>query len=377
MELRILAIVIAAGLLGPLLAAKRSWRIPVVFGELTAGVLLGRTGFGVVDPSEPMLSFLAEMGFALVMFVAGSHVPLRKGAVVGALPRAVLRVALVAVIAVGLAVGIAAVFHNPHWPLYAVLMASSSAALALPVTAALGLTGRDMTQLIPQLALADALCIIALPMAIDREHVARAALGALAVVASGAVVAAVLWRLDRVGVRRRVHDFSEDARLAVELRISTMVLFALCALAVTVHVSIMLAGFVLGLGIAAIGNPRRLAKQLFALTEGFLGPIFFVWLGASLDLRLLGAHPEMIALGVALALGALAAHAATRAAGQPVAVSALAAAQLGLPIAALQIGQSLHYFLPGEAGAVVVSALLTVTVAILAAGALARRQAPT
>ena len=54
----------------------------------------------------------------------------------------------------------------------------------------------------------------------------------------------------------------------------------MAALAVAVHVSLMLAGFVSGLAVAAVGEPRRVAKQLFAVTEGFFGPLFFVWLGA-------------------------------------------------------------------------------------------------
>jgi hypothetical protein len=48
---------------------------------------------------------------------------------------------------------------------------------------------------------------------------------------------------------------------------------------VRTHVSIMLAGFCVGLAVAGVGAPRRLARQMFAVTEGFLGPLFFVWLG--------------------------------------------------------------------------------------------------
>ena len=62
-------------------------------------------------------------------------------------------------------------------------------------------------------------------------------------------------------------------------RISLILLYILCALAVTTHVSIMLAGFALGLVLSGIGEPRRLARQLFGITEGFFGPLFFVWLG--------------------------------------------------------------------------------------------------
>src|SRR4029450_4646726 len=55
--------------------------------------------------------------------------------------------------------------------------------------------------------------------------------------------------------------------------------------------------FSFGLAVAAVGEPRRLAHQLFALSEGFLGPLFFVWLGASLDLRERGRHPSFIRRG--------------------------------------------------------------------------------
>lgn len=75
-----LAVVLVVGLAGPLLATPRRARIPVVIGEILAGVLVGHTGFGWVNPDEPVLSFLASAGFALVMLVAGSHVPLRHPA---------------------------------------------------------------------------------------------------------------------------------------------------------------------------------------------------------------------------------------------------------------------------------------------------------
>ena len=50
----------------------------MVVGEILAGVLVGRTGLGWVNPDDPVLLFLASTGFALVMLVAGSHVPVRN-----------------------------------------------------------------------------------------------------------------------------------------------------------------------------------------------------------------------------------------------------------------------------------------------------------
>src|SRR5207342_1842284 len=109
------------------------------------------------------------------------------------------------------------------------------------------------------------------------------------------------------------------------------ILFALAGLAVRLHVSIMLAGFAFGLVVAAVGEPRRLARQLFAVTEGFFGPVFFVWLGTSLDLQALAQRPALIGLGVVLGLGAAVTHLVPRLIGQLAPFGALAAVQLGVP----------------------------------------------
>ncbi len=46
-----LAVVVTAGLVGPLLAAGRRPLAPVLVGELAGGAILGRTGFGLIDPA--------------------------------------------------------------------------------------------------------------------------------------------------------------------------------------------------------------------------------------------------------------------------------------------------------------------------------------
>jgi len=150
------------------------------------------------------------------------------------------------------------------------------------------------------------------------------------------------------------------------------VLFALAGLATAAHVSIMLAGFVLGLAVAAVGEPRRLARQLFALTEGFLGPVFFVWLGASLDLRELGTKPEFIAVGAGLGVGAVISHLSGMLTRQPLSMGALASAQLGVPVAAATVGTSLHVLQPGESSALILGALITIAVSAVAGGVAVR-----
>jgi Kef-type K+ transport system membrane component KefB len=367
-----LALIGLIGVLGPLLAAPQRWHLPVVLGELIAGIALGQTGFRELHPSNTTFTFLADIGFALVMFVAGSHVPVRDPALRPALRIGLLRALGIGVLSVGGGALVAQAFNTGHTGLYAVLMASSSAALILPIVDSLGLGGPSVLALLPQIAIADAACIVALPLAIDPKHAGRAGLGALAVLASAGVLFFVLREVERRGWRHKMHQLSEDRSFALELRISLLILFALAALAVKTHVSIMLAGFSFGLAVAGVGEPRRLAKQLFSITEGFFGPLFFVWLGASLDLRQLGSHPSKILLGLALGLGALLTHGLMKLTKQPVSLGGLASAQLGVPVAAATLGTQLHLLQPGEPAALILGALITIGVAT-AAGSMASR----
>lgn len=371
-----LALIAVIGLAGPALATVPRLRVPVVIGELVAGIVVGRTGFGIVDHSDPTFTLLANVGFALVMFVVGTHVPVRDRTLRTAIPKALLRAVFVGVVAAVLGVVIARAFGTGHAALYAVVMASSSAALALPVIDGLRLEGPPVLSVTAQIAIADTASIVLLPLVIDIQRAPRAAMGALAIAGCAGAVFLVLRAGYARGLRRRVHHYSAKHKFALELRFSLIFLFGLSAVALTTHVSIMLAGFALGLVVSAIGEPRRLARQLFGITDGFFGPLFFVWLGASLQVRELGDHPEFITLGVALGLGAILAHSAGRLFGQPVTLAVFSAAQLGVPVAAATLGTEQHLLAPGEPAALMLGALLTIATTSIAGAVAARANRP-
>lgn len=374
MSFGLLALICLAGIAGPLLAVSRRWGLPVVVGELTAGIALGPMGAGLLDAGEPTFAFMATIGFALVMFVTGSHVPVADQRLRRALPVGALRATMVGVASVPVAFVLADVFGTDHVALYAVLLASSSAALILPIIDAVHLTGDAILELLPQVAIADTACIVAVPLAIEPAHAGRAAVGAVVVVAGAGVLFLALRAAERRGWRVRLHRLSDRRKFALELRISLTVLFGLAAVAQAGRVSVMLAGFACGLAVAGVGEPRRLARQLFAVTEGFFGPMFFIWLGASLDLLALARRPALIGLGLALGVGAVLTHLVPRLFGQPVAIGGLAAAQLGVPVAAAALGTQAHLLADGEPAALLLGALVTVGVVAVAAGRAARAQ---
>lgn len=368
MNFDVLALICAVALIGPLLSLQR-FRLPVVIGELLVGIVLGKTGFEALDPSDPTLTFMGQVGFAMVMFVAGTHVPVRDPALLRGLGKGAARAAVVGVLSVPAGLGIAWAFGDDHGWLYAVLLASSSAGLILPTLSGTKVSSQSGLEFLVQLAVADVACIVALPLAIDPANASRAAFGTIVLIVVAAVYFVILLWLEETGRRASVHKVSERRKLAIELRVVLVMLFGLAGIAVSLHVSVMLAGFATGIVVGAVGQPKRVANQMLALSEGFFGPIFFVWLGASLELRGLAERPQLIPLGVAIGVTALVVHGLMAFTRQPVPLAFSSAAQLGVPIGAAAMGSQLGIFVHGEATALLLGALVTiVAVAILAPG---------
>jgi Kef-type K+ transport system membrane component KefB len=194
-----LAVLVAAGLAGPLLAAARPGVVPVVVGEIAAGVALGAAGLGWIDPDEPVVDFLATMGFALLMFVAGTHVPLRDPGLRGALRAGTVAATITAALATGTAIALAAWLGIEAGVLVLVL-ATSSAAIALPLLRERRVTSEAALIALAWVTIADVATIMALPVLLHGDGAARVAAGSLGVSA----LALVLWLAARATRGRSV-----------------------------------------------------------------------------------------------------------------------------------------------------------------------------
>ena len=129
----------------------------------------------------------------------------------------------------------------------------------------------------------------------------------------------------------------------------------------------LIAGFGVGLMVAAIGGPKRLSRQVAGVAQGFMVPLFFVVLGARIDLRALGQHPILIVLAALLvALNAAVHLLAALLTRQPLAAGLAATAQLGVPAAVVTLGLQRNILTGGEGSAIVAAALASL--ALTAAG---------
>ena len=378
MELGQLLLAVAAATVGALVALPWRGHVPAVVGQIAVGLLIGVSGLRWLHTGDKVVTTLADVGFALVMLVAGSHVPLRDPQLRGALRRGLTTAVATGILAAGLGVLLAKAADTGHGALYAVLLASSSAALVLPVLErSEGIAPTDRLATVAQIAIADVACVVALPLAEQPSRAVRAGSAALLVTVTAVVAFALLHLLAGRGVLARLHDVSVRRQLGLDLRISLVLLLGLAALAQELKSSVMIAGFSCGLILSALGEPRRLAGQLFAVSDGFLAPVFFVRLGATIDLGALGDHPRLIAVGAGLGFGAVVAHAvAGRLTGRPLALSTMTAGQLGVPIAAVAFGETAHTLRAGEGAAILLGAIVTMVAVVVASGYAARRVVP-
>lgn len=121
-----------------------------------------------------------------------------------------------------------------------------------------------------------------------------------------------------------------------------------------------------GATVALLGEPRRVAQQLVGVAEGFFVPLFFVDLGARLDLRALIDDRRAMVLAAGLTVAATATHlAAGRAWNLPIGASLVATAQLGVPSAIVAIGLGNGALTPAQGAAIMAAVLVTLAMSAI------------
>ena len=368
-----LALVVACGLAGPILAGASRNFLPLVVGEIAAGVVIGVSGFGAIDAADPALTVLSDVGFATLMFTVGMHLPLHDRRLRGALGRGAIAAGVGAAAAVPAGFAAAAIAGTGHGALFAVILASSSAAVALPILNERGLVGAKTLPLIAQITIADVAAVLAVPFVVEPNRVGDVALGSLAVIAATIGFFGALKLCQRYRWYWWMRRQSKERGWALDLQLALAALIGLAWFAQDVGTSILIAGFGTGLVVAAVGGPERLSLEVRGVAQGFLIPTFFVLLGARLNVRALFDDPSNLALLGSLVVLNVAVHLAAAAASrQRLATALVAAAELGVPAAVVSLGLSEGVLNAGQAAAVVAAALVSVAVSAVGANALER-----
>jgi Kef-type K+ transport system membrane component KefB len=372
MSFETLLLISLAGLGGPLLGLSGRMFVPVVIGEIVGGIVIGRTGFGAIDPADTTTAFLANVGFAMLMLAVGMNLPLRDGRLGGSLRAGTVLAILVGVLAVPAGFAIAG---TQHAAIYAVVLASGSAAVLLPALQEARAVGTDALTVMAQVTVADIVTIVAVPIVLQPSRTSHAILGG-ALVAATAVLLVLATRTLRGSDRvHRLRELSKRRHWALDLRLSLVVLFLLAWIAQESGTSVLIAGFGAGVTVAVLGGPKRLSTQIRGIADGFFVPLYFVVLGAQLDLQGLVSDPGLIALAVALTTLNVAIHlAASVLARRPLSSGLAATAQLGVPAAVASLGLAERVISAPVATAIVAAAVVSLGVCTIGVESLLGRE---
>ena len=365
----VLAVIVAAGLLGPVLGIWRRFPVPVVVGEIAAGMLVGPLVLDLVHPGEPLVAVLHDAGFALLMFTVGLHLRLHDPAMRRAAPRASIALAITGLFAIPLGLLISTVSDLGHPGAVAVVLATSSAALAMPVLtdSAGGELPSSYAGVAAWIVLADVVTIVLLPVVTSAGTVWRVVLASLGVTVIAWVLVHVVRSTRRWSVWNRLSETSREKGWGIELRLALVILFALAWIGPKMGTSMLVAGFAAGVAVSAFGVSTRLTTQIVGIGEGFLIPAFFVILGSTLQPQGLFGFDGLVLFG-GLVVGTILVHLIGGfAAGFRPAYAFVASAQLGVPLALVTLGQS-QGWLNGEQAASFEAAAL-VSIAFTAWGA--------
>jgi len=281
--LTLIAIFAAAKLVGEL--AERIGQ-PAVLGELLGGVIVGVSGLHLVDPHDPTVHLLSELGVILLLFLIGLETDLRKLIAVGGPSMAVARVGVTGPFVLGDGVGILLGYPS----ILSVFLGAALTATSVGITARglsdLGHLHDKESQIILGAAVFDdiiGLIILAVvgSLGTGGNELSFLSILRIAATAFGFVILALI--IGNLLAPRLI-------RLIANLRVgkalffaSVMFAFALAYLAELVGSAVIVGSFAAGLVLAGTEKGPQIEHEVHDIAQFFI-PIFFVSVGAAVDL---------------------------------------------------------------------------------------------
>jgi Kef-type K+ transport system membrane component KefB len=277
-------------------------RQPAVLGELVAGVLLGGSVLGILDPADPVVAALAEIGVVVLLFQAGLHTDLGSLLSVGGAASAVA----VAGVALPMILGYAAItaMGVPQMPaiVCAAALCATSIGISARVLSELNVLESPEGRVVLGAAVIDdiiGLIILAVvASAVSGEGVRVLGVVRMAAIAVGFVIVAVavggpVATLGERGAKR----FKSSGTLGL---MALAFAFLLAWLADLSGSALIVGAFAAGLVFDA-RHDRHEIERSTSMVGFFFVPIFFASVGASVSLDAL-ATPRALSVGAVLSL---------------------------------------------------------------------------
>ncbi len=298
-----LLLITALAAIVPLIATRfRHVQLPIVVGEILAGIIIGRSGLNLVEPS-PTLDFLAEFGFTYLMFLSGLEVdfdmlvgggqdtrdtPWWKRPIPTAFTVFLLTVSLGLLSSMWLArMGLV---ENPL--LMGLILSTTSLGIVVPVLKERELLGSSYGQALLMAALvADfaTLLLLTVVIAAMSQGLTLDLLLILILLVAFALVARAGRFFANIPVWQRVVEELSAATAQIRVRGAFALMVGWGVLAQALGVEVILGAFLAGATVSLLTEREDspLREKLDAIGYGFFIPIFFITVGMNFNLRAL------------------------------------------------------------------------------------------
>ena len=281
-------------------------RQPAVVGELIAGVLLGGSVLGIVDPNDPVIHAIAELGVLVLLFEIGLHTDLRSLVKVGS------EAIVVAIIGVVLPFGLG------YWVAHALglgVVPAIVSGAALTATS-IGISARTLSDLrrlhtpegqivLGAAVIDDIIGLVILSVVsglVGGAAITVTGVSVTTAIAIGFVIAAVVIGSRLVPpIFRIVATIEASGTLGV---IGLSFAFLLAWLAASVGSATIIGAF--SAGLILHNTPQRITIEKATTNLGhFFVPIFFASVGAAIELDTLGDSKVLLVGGALILVGVL------------------------------------------------------------------------
>jgi Kef-type K+ transport system membrane component KefB len=293
----LVAILIATKLLGTI--AQRFGQ-PAVVGELIAGVLLGGSVLGILDPADPVIHALAELGVLVLLFEIGLHTDLRSLVKVGNEAITVALAGVVLPFGLGYVVATALGLGNIPAIVSGAALTATSIGISARTLSDLGRLDTPEGQIVLGAAVLDdivGLVILSVVSGlVGGVALSMTGIAVTTVIAIGFVIAAlVVGKILVPALFRAIDAVQASGTLGVA---GLAFAFLLALLADAAGSATIIGAFSAGLVLHDTRQRSAIEKTTTQIGYFFV-PIFFAAVGAAVELRTL-ADPKAIAIGLSL-----------------------------------------------------------------------------
>lgn len=386
-----LLVVVMLACLVPLLLSSVRGRlaIPIVVGEIVAGMIVGRSGFGWVLSDNGALNLLKELGFVLLMFLSGMEIDFRslrgtdsrearEHSRWSPLSLAVINFGATLLMAGAFAWGLKRIGATTDPWMMGLILSTTALGVVVPILKEAGLSQTLFGQtILLATVIADFITmflISVLVAVISRGLTAEILFVFLLFVAFffAARFGSFLSRIE--SLQRVIAELSHaTAQIKVRAAFSTLLIFVVLAekLGIEIIVGAFLAGAIVAL--LRTAEDKGLSSQLEAIGFGFFIPIFFIMVGVDFNLPALLsstgallATPLLLTAAIAVKMIPAFVFRLNHTWREALAAGILMCPRLSLIIAAAAIGKKLGVIDESINAGIVLLAIVTVTASPLA-----------